>query len=386
MKDTKLQGYWPAQNWRFLSMAIVVVALGYSARAGAQTSDVRAVYDASAVIETNIPGVRSFSEPPAGFNAVAASDEELATYGFPPRPDKQNAPAAYSMWAKAMAASKIRWNGELKRTGWYSQPAQRVHPSTAAAVSAIAAGPTAAETYNWSGFVNTNNLTKYNANNSFYMVFSQFNVPTVSQAVNNCDGGWDMEVSWNGIDGDRDQGALLQGGSLSGAFCSGSVQLNEYYAWVEWWPAYPILTEFAVNPGDDMYVETWATSPTQGYVFISDMTLSLHASYSLTPNGGPGLIGNTAEYIVERPCCNGSNPKPLANYVLDFWANSYAYTFAGHAKGVTPYYPGSTASSNELVSMIDDHDTFVISAPTAQGKYGILFEAEGCAVDPGCAP
>jgi len=386
MNCTTLQGYRSTQNWQFLSMAIIIITLACSVRAGAQTSDVRAVYDASAFIETNIQGVHTFNEPPAGFNAVGASDEELAMYGFPPRPDKQNDPAAYSMWAKAMAASRIRWNGELKHSGLYSQAARRVHAPGAAAVSAAAAGPEKFYTTNWSGFVNTNNLTTYNANNSFYMVFSEFNVPTVSQAVNACDGGWDMEVSWNGIDGDLDQGALLQGGSLSGAFCSGSTKLNEYYAWVEWWPAYDILTEFAINPGDDMYVETWATSPTQGYVFISDMTLSLHASYSLTPNGGPGLIGNTAEYIVERPCCNGSNPKPLANYVWDFWANSYAYTFAGHAKGVTPYYPGSTASSNELVYMSDDHDTFVISAPTAQGKYGIFFEAEGCAVDPGCTP
>jgi hypothetical protein len=372
------------RNW-FLSIAISVVASGCSVRAGAQTSEVNAVYDASAVLETNIQGVRTFREPPAGFDALAASDQELATYGFPPRPDRQNAPAAFSMWSKAMAASRIRWNGELKHTGLYSQAIRRVHAPLAAEAAATT-GQEHLGSSNWSGFINSNTLEKYNSNTSFYMVLSEFNVPRVSQAVNNCDGGWDMAASWNGIDGDLDSNALLQGGSVSGAFCSGSTKLQVYYAWVEWWPGEDMIEEFTVNPGDDMYVETWDTSPTQGYVFIVDMNLGVNATYSLTPNGGSGLIGNTAEYIVERPCCNGSNPKPLANYVWDFWANSYAYTFAGHAKGVTPYYPGSTALGTDLVYMTDDRGAHVISAPTAQGKYGIFFEAESCAVDPGCTP
>ena len=125
---------------------------------------------------------------------------------------------------------------------------------------------------------------------------------------------------------------------------------------------------------------------TQGYVFVLDETLSLSYTVALTPNGGPGLIGNSAEYIIERPCCRGTHEFPLPNYIWDFWANSYAYTFAGHAKGTTSYYPGSTAASNHLASMVNDQGTQLISAGTAQGKYDIFFETEGCAVDPGCSP
>lgn len=360
------------------SAAIAILCLSPSATA--QSNDFRAIYDLSATVSTNIPGVHTFNSPPAGFNAITASDQDLATYGFPPRPSD---PAGYSKWSKAMASSKTRWNGELQHTGMYSGPARAAHALPA---SAGMSAPTTIDYFNWSGFINTNTLTKYNTTSSFFMVLSEFNVPTVSQAVSACDGGWDWEVSWNGIDGNRDQNALLQGGSASGAYCSGSSKQWSYYAWVEWWPAYDILQEFSVNPGDDMFVETWDTSATQGYVFLSDETLGLHATYSLTPNGGAGLIGNSAEYVVERPCCRGSHEFPLANYIWDFWANSYAYTFAGHAKGVTSYYPGSTALSNILADMIDDRSTQVISAPTAEGKYGIFFETEHCAVDPGCTP
>jgi len=36
------------------------------------------------------------------------------------------------------------------------------------------------------------------------------------------------------------------------------IQQEHYYCgWVEWYPSYNILCQFDVNPGDDMFVETW---------------------------------------------------------------------------------------------------------------------------------
>jgi hypothetical protein len=101
-----------------------------------------------------------------------------------------------------MGASRTRWNGELRHTGAYSRPAR---PAKAPAGAGASAGPTVWYYYNWSGFVNTNKLKKYNSKTSFYYVVSEFNVPTVNQPFGSCDGGWDWEVSWNGIDGNQDQ-------------------------------------------------------------------------------------------------------------------------------------------------------------------------------------
>ena len=39
-------------------------------------------------IPTNLPGVKTALAPPDGFDPLAAWDDELATYGFPPRPDE----------------------------------------------------------------------------------------------------------------------------------------------------------------------------------------------------------------------------------------------------------------------------------------------------------
>ena len=67
-------------------------------------------------------------------------------------------------------------------------------------------------TTNWSGVGNSNTLTKWNPKTSFDSVYSQFNVPVVQQAFDVCDGGYDWEVTWNGIDGFKN-GTVLQGGS-----------------------------------------------------------------------------------------------------------------------------------------------------------------------------
>ena len=36
-----------------------------------------------------------------------------------------------------------------------------------------------------------------------------------------------------------------------------------YYAWVEWWPAYNMIKEFTLNPGDDISIASCDTGPTQ---------------------------------------------------------------------------------------------------------------------------
>jgi Peptidase A4 family len=370
---------------RTMTYAEVMLALlALSSMALAQ-NEVRALYDASSSIGTNVAGIRTFAAPVARLDFASASDEELALYGFPPRPNEQTEAEAYKSWAKAMAASQSRWSGELKHTGLYSIPARRTNPPALAAVSAT---PGTLYSLNWSGVVNTNTLTKYNSKSSFYSIISEFNVPAVNQPVGSCDGGWDWEVSWNGIDGYQDQNALLQGGSWSAVYCTGGRSQASYYAWVEWYPAYDAIQEFTVYPGDDMYVETWNTSATQGYVYLLDETTGVYGTYALTPKGGAGLVGNSAEYVVERPCCRAANTfYPLANYVWDFWANSYAYTFTAYSKGAaTAYYPGSAAKTTFLLYMTDDKATQVISSPAAQGKYGIFFQTENCAAFGGCTP
>jgi Peptidase A4 family len=376
-----------SRKFQFLALAISLGLLfGFSTATLAQSDReaVAAVYQASASIATNIRGISTFNEAPKGFDALKASDTELATYGFPPRPSPQTDPDRYAQWARAMRAAKIRWNGQLRDMGAYSTGAKivkTVEPATSAV-------PSTGLSFNWSGIVNTNKLTTWNKNSSVYYVISSFNIPVAQTSFGTCDGGYDWEVSWNGIDG-WNTGDVLQGGSSSQVYCNSPTYFTNYCGWVEWYPSYPILCEFNVNPGDDFYVESYSPSGgfSNGLVFIEDETTLTYGTYSLSYVTGPPLVGNSAEYIVERPCCRGNNLYPLANYVENFWANSLGVDFYHYDHGLaTQYYPGNTSPTTWVVSMVDDGDTQVISVPAAQGKTGVFFYDTGCAYTGGCTP
>jgi hypothetical protein len=311
---------------------------------------------------------------------VNASSEQRAAFGLPPAPDPTSDPEARGKWEKAMSlvgSAKQAAPGTLKATKLKAGPVAAVGN-----LSGSVNGSTASYAYNWSGVVSTNTLTSWNAKNSFVGVVSEFNVPVAQQAFGGfCDGTWDYEVSWNGIDG-YTVGDVLQGGSLSGAYCSGGSRSTEYFAWVEWYPSYPIIGAFLVNPGDDIFVETYATGPKNGYVYIQDLTQQIYATYHLQPTQAPYLVGNSAEYIVERPCCNGSKFYALANYVGNFWANSYAWTGAGQY-----YYPTTSGSNTAIVTMVADNGQTQISQVLEVGaNYQIFFTDENCAYSGGCAP
>jgi len=384
-----------------LFAAAAVLSLGCNSLVVAQNDAVRGIYESSANIATNMDGVHGFAAPPASFDPLTASDEALATYGFPPHPDKSAEPAAYAQWAHAVTTAKKRWNGTLRARPFHNTPMKTAKSPAGFSAPSGSNTPSVGNSYNWSGAVNTNTVTKYGLS-SVYYVFSEFNVPVAQQAFNGsggtiCDGGWDITAIWNGIDGFSGAGGgdVLQGGVDSAYYCAGSTKGPFYSSWIEWFPAGSIY-EFGVNPGDDIYVETWSTSSTQGYVYIADLTTQISATYGLTAPSGTQLVGNSAEFIVERPCCRGSNLYPLANYVGNFWSYSGDYNFR-HVLS----FPGSTAPTTWLLGMLDDAGDQVISVPNGVtnwdlkqgltpaglgGKYSIFFQDQNCAHDGGCTP
>lgn len=287
---------------RIIALAVIAVAAmaltgGLTTSAAAQSDAARLIYDSAATIETNIAGVRTFPSPPADFQPAKASDEALAMYGFPPRPDKQANPRGYAMWERAMMGAKKRWNGQLK-----PHPEAMSHPMQLAKHQPAqlngSGTPVTYNSPNWSGIANGNTLTKWNSKTSFTTVFSVFNVPVVQQPFGACDGYYDWEVTWNGIDGFKNQ-TVLQGGSSSQAYCKNGSTAQYYAAWVEWWPSYPILEVFNVNPGDDIYVETYDVSGgcNPGHVYIEDETTLAYGTYQLDWQTGPCLVGNSAEIL-----------------------------------------------------------------------------------------
>jgi len=308
-------------------------------------------------LATNLAGATTSIAPPEGFDPLQASDSELATYGFPPRPDASVEPQAYASWSKAMTASKTRVFPTLKPTGLFHGPKKSASKS-------VTDG--SGTSYNWSGLVDFSGATSYNSTTSFYFLTAEFVVPVARQAFGTCNSTIDYAASWVGIDGDG-SGDVLQAGTQVEANCSGTA----YYAWYEWYPFGEVaISNFPVAPGDDLFVEVWNTSATQGYAYLVNYNNNQSVEIGFTAPSGTKLVGNSAEWVVERPGVNGGLAT-LANYISDYFSDCYAYTHAG-----TSYVPG-TASATSLTML--DNSGYGISYPTLLGSTAIWFQDENSA-------
>jgi hypothetical protein len=309
-----------------------------------------------------LTGTTTIAGPPAGFDAVHASDAALAAYALPPRPNATTEPGSYAKWARAMSAHTTRMLAPLVATSIYHGPMHAGPAVRAAENPATGANTAVYSSYNWSGSVVTNTLTSYNSSRSFYYLLSDYVIPTANNAT--CDGTWDYSSQWDGIDG-WNSGDVLQAGTEADAYCSGGSTSTYYSAWIEWYPySESRISGFAVSPGDDMFVEVWNTSPIVGYAYLENINTGQTVEYQLTPPSGTSLIGNSAEWVVERPSVGGGLAT-LSAYALDYMSGASAYNFKG-----TAVAPGGT--SGFLVDMLNNSGT-VISAPSLLGKNAVEY-------------
>src|SRR5277367_2396073 len=304
-------------------------------------------------LATNVAGVTTIAAPPAGFDPLNASDQDLEYYGFPPKPNEISAPKAFASWQKAMKSSRKRVTPVLEVTKNFAGPA-KLKAGTGA--GAPASG-TAASSSNWSGYVNTNGVTKYGSS-SFYYIIGDYVVPVARQAYGKCDGTWDYSLTWVGIDG-WGSGDVLQAGSEADAYCSGSTTNTRYSPWFEWFPYnWTRIPSLPIAPGDDLFVEVWNTSSTAGHAYLVNDNTDQYVMVNFSAPPGTQLVGNSAEWIVERPTISGSYAT-LTNYVSDYFSDANAYNFGSSAVDL-----GSAGSFP--VTMLDNNG-HPISYPTQLG-------------------
>jgi hypothetical protein len=273
---------------------------------------------------TNLPGVTTIEPPPAGFDPINASDHELAYHGFPPRPDQNTEPKAYATWVRAMNASASRIVPKLEPTSLSHAPAKENQKPASTAVENNVPIPAPHDNNltiaNMSGYVAQSGATSYGSTSFYYMV-SDFVVPVAQQV--GCSGAWAYASAWEGIDGfgSRD---LLQAGVEFDAYCAsaGLVRSTYYSAWYEWFPYGEVrIAGFPIAPNNEMFVEVWHTSPTQGYAYFLNYNTGQVVQVGFTAYPGYPLIGNSAEWIVE-------DAGPGIIGMVPFW-NANAYTQLG---------------------------------------------------------
>lgn len=321
----------------------------------------------------SLPGATTIEAPPAGFDPITASDQDLSFHGFPPRPDQTLNAKAYERWAKAMKASKVRIVPKLEQTAIFHGPAKPAKaPNTNLVENSLSAptGKAGNTSYsnNWSGYVDFSGATSYGSS-SYYWVLNEMVVPVAEHPINTCSGGWFWGSEWNGIDG-WNSNDVLQAGVEFDSYCVSGVYSGAYYsAWYEWYPNGEVrISNFPVTAGDDIYVQVWNSSATQGYAYLVNLNNDQSVTIGFTAPSGTSLVGNSAEWVVERPGVGGSL-STLTNYgIVPFW-DSYAYTQSWGFSDISTATP---------VDMLDNSGN-LISYPEYTGTESFVMRVTGSA-------
>jgi hypothetical protein len=322
-------------------------------------------------IPTNLANVRFYAQCPPGFDPVAASPQLLERFGFPPKPDPEGAPEAYRGWQRAVTAPQMRIVPILEKTEIYHRPVRLVAPpkigsSVEAKINSLSASST-----NWSGYVAVDPKNPFrNA-----LIYAYYVVPIAQQAFGQCTGSWEYSGQWVGFDG-HGSNDVLQAGTEADALCSGGNRTPYYAAWIEWAPnPESIVSNFIVKGGDALLIEVWSASPTSGHAFFVDFTEGESMSLAFDAPAGTSLVGNSAEWVIERPAFGNTLAK-LTNYAACPF--DFCYALGGSNRSLV-YSPGGGASGTIYSLQMLDENGNVISTPNLVGPAALWFSDSGSA-------
>lgn len=281
----------------------------------------------------------TFELPPEGFNPLQADDDDLIRFGYPRRPDDEEALA--------------RWISVL------SEPFQLVKPSFSLNEdiehrpqqdgSKVFEG--AQSSSNWSGGV-----IYAPTGTSLQWVHGEWTVPEVGPIAD--DGIWSYCSSWIGIDGSRSTD-VLQAGVMSKVIATPIATVGEYYPWMEWYPEKEIKIDgMFVGPGDAVGALICAISSQKGACFYYNRNNHTAVSFNVWPPSTTSLSENCAEWIVERPLVNG---------VVSRLAKYHGCTFEHATAGTVLWAGGQTlqADAGDTMEMKDGATTISSGAVTS---------------------
>jgi hypothetical protein len=254
-----------------------------------------------ATVETNRPGVRAFIQPPDDFVLERASDEDLIRYGFSPRPRN---PRALALWQKFLPEKINRVVPEFGISNISRRLPKFKHSSRG--------NPTSD---NWNA-VQIYDQTNHPFDKNRAMVCAKWHVPKV-QCVPGAPQMTYNSSQWVGIGGTNGNANLLQAGIEADINCPRGNTLYQF--WYEWLPGdqteiplyYPV-----VSPGDYVAVTVMPalTNQTDAFISVTNITQNYKGvSFTIPPPTGTQILGDSAEWVVERPEINGQLAS-LANY------------------------------------------------------------------------
>jgi hypothetical protein len=331
------------------------------------------------VVPTNLPGVFAFTQPPADFDPLTASKEDLESWGYPPRPDVKEGPKAMNTWLEEVNPALRRSAPELvSRPNVYNRQVMGLK------MKSTQRNSIAATSGNWSGYA----LVPPTGGQRSPASRGAGRYPPWSRPRGTCSGGWDYSSQWVGIGGFNDA-FLLQAGSAANVFCDIGNNIAEYFPWIEWLPQSELVlyknaataTLYPFAPGDYLIVTVVATNftsgvSTSGTLSFADVTQGWIISLAFTASslGGSEVTGQSVEWIVERTEVNGSLAT-LPDYVANPWWNAGATDLA-----VVSYAPNTLHGATAYNITMLDNSNAAVSFVDLFGTNALWFFPEGSAV------
>jgi hypothetical protein len=195
---------------------------------------------------------------------------------------------------------------------------------------------------NWSGYVATA------AAGTYTQINGDWHVPSVSGEV----GKTTYSSYWVGVDG-WGSADVVQAGTeqevTTISFFGTPWVFTTYYPWYEWYPAGEVrVPNFQVNPGDEIFL--WVTHGydySRGYVdglfWFENITARTYTTPFTTAPAGAVFVGNSAEWVMERPTVNGSLAD-LSNYGVTTMCGAYVWQPSSTSWKVFNQVPGFEVS------------------------------------------
>ncbi|MBV9267844.1 MAG: hypothetical protein JO061_16875 [Acidobacteriaceae bacterium] len=288
-------------------------------------------------------------------DALRLSPADLASAGYPKRPDAEQSPEAFAKWLKAVTNPSTFIPARLSP---HAEVTHRLSRTTANYET----------TSNWSGFELRGGAGSYVAVNG------QWNVPNVTYETNH----HTYSAYWIGLDGDGTND-LVQAGTEQEItditlFFGIRFDFTSYYAWTEFLPQQgveQVISNFPVSPGDEIICTVSMggnfflpeLSGPDGIFNIENVTKRIYTSIA-TPKGSTSVGGSEAEWIMERPTVNNALPD-LADY-------SYTYMYEAMALSAKTYnWVDYDAANYQQIFMYNGND--LLSGAYADGTSTILF-------------
>jgi hypothetical protein len=290
-----------------------------------------------------IPQAKLFQVPPLGFDPKSAPNEELQRYGLLARPSADSSPQYQKLWSRT-----------------YSAKVDFVAPTFRARNRYRRLPPQRRQTFNnWAG------LAVQTSGTPLITVAGTWTIPYPRAPDDAAGNEPNYNSAWIGIDGYFPSTDILQAG-VDFNFTTGSTEIS-IAPWWEWWP------------GDSYYIDSLQVSPGETFscvivgtaggadalVQMTNLSSNRHVTFLATAPANTTLVGDCAEWIVERQNRTSASDSPisdLSQFGSVFFANAFASTSRPQSHGTV-----LAAGSGTPISMSANDGVQLIAVPAVLG-------------------